>query len=184
MEKVEIKLSQFGLEDSDKRRYFIRRDGKVEVIKMMQNGIDKTAIKVTPLNNGYPVIWVAKNTKKDRTAIYVREMVAMAFHDYDKNDENQRIINIDFDKVNNNADNLKVVTPEEWKAHYMQSFSKMKGVDRSTNPPGSKISIKDAKKIKSYLQSGKIKVRDIAKEFNLSQGQIYRIKRGENWAKI
>ena len=91
MEKVEIKLSQFGLEDSDKRRYFVRRDGKVEVMKMMQNSIEKTAIKVTPLNNGYPVIWVTKNSQGIRTAVYVREMVAMAFHDYDKNDENQRL---------------------------------------------------------------------------------------------
>ena len=93
MEKVEILLSQFGLEDSDKRRYFIRRDGKVEVMKMMQNGIEKTAIKVGSLNNGYPVIWVTKNTKKERTSIYVRDIVAVAFHGNDKNDENQKLIN-------------------------------------------------------------------------------------------
>ena len=183
MEKVEIKLSQFGLEDSEKRRYFICRDGKVEVMKMMQNSIEKTAIKVTPLNNGYPVIWVTKNTKKDRTAIYVREMVAMAFHDYDKNDENQRLINIDFDKTNNNTENIKVVTPEEWKAHYMQSFSKMKDVDRSQNPPNSKLTIKQAKEIKKILKVSK-DMPKIAKKFGVSVGQLYRIKRGENWAKL
>ncbi len=183
MEKVEIKLSQFGLENSDKRRYFVRKDGKVEVIKMFQNGREKTAIKVTPLNNGYPVIWVTKNTNKDRTSVYVREMVAMAFHNYDKNDENQRLINIDFDKSNNNADNIKVVTPEEWKAHYMQSFSKMKGVDRSQNPPNSKLTIKQAKEIKKILEVSK-DMPKIAKKFGVSVGQLYRIKRGENWAKL
>lgn len=186
MEKVEIKLSQFGLEDSDKRRYFIRRDGKVEVMKMMQNGIEKTAIKVCSLNNGYPVIWVTKNTKKERTAIYVREMVAMAFCGYDlsdKSDKNQRIINIDFDKTNNNADNIKVVTQAEWRAHYEPTFRRMAGKDRSQNPPNCKLTLKEVQKIKDVLKISK-DIPKIEKRFKISVGQVYRIKRGENWAKI
>ena len=183
MEKVEIKLSQFGLEDSDKRRYFVRRDGKVEVMKMMQNSIEKTAIKVTPLNNGYPVIWVTKNSQGIRTAVYVREMVAMAFHDYDKNDENQRLINIDFDKTNNNADNIKVVTPEEWRLHYHSTFKRMKGVDRSQNPPNSKLTVDQAKEVKLILKVSK-NIPEIAKKFGISVGQVYRIKRGVNWKQI
>ena len=183
MEKVEIKLSQFGLEDSDKRRYFIRRDGKVEVMKMMHTGIEKTAIKVCSLNNGYPVIWVVKNSEGKRTSIYVRDIVAVAFHGYDKNDKNQRLINIDFDKSNNNSDNVKVVTPEEWKAYYMQSFSKMRGVDRSQNPPNSKLTVEQAKEVKLILKVSK-NIHQIAKKFGISVGQVYRIKRGENWAKL
>ena len=183
MEKVEIKLSQFGLEDSDKRKYFIRRDGKVEVMKMMQNGIEKTAMKVTPLNNGYPVIWVLKNSKGNRTAIYVREMVATAFHGYDKNDHNQKLINIDFDKTNNKLENIKVVSPEEWKNHYKSTFQKMKGVDRSQNPPNNKLTLNQVKKIKSILKDSK-DVPKVAEKFKISIGQVYRIKRGENWSKI
>ena len=183
MEKVEILLSQFGLEDSDKRRYFIRRDGKVEVMKMMHTGIEKTAIKVTPLNNGYPVIWVTKYSQGIRTAVYVREMVAMAFHGYDKNDKNQRLINVDFDKTNKNADNIKVVTQVEWRAHYEPTFRRMAGKDRSQNPPNCKLTMIEVQKIKDVLKISK-DIPKIAKRFKISVGQVYRIKRGENWAKI
>ena len=183
MEKVEILLSQFGLEDSDKRRYFIRRDGKVEVMKMMHTGIEKTAIKVCSLNNGYPVIWVVKNSEGKRTSIYVRDIVAVAFHGYDKNDENQKLINVDFDKANNNADNIKVVTQAEWRAHYEPTFRRMAGKDRSQNPPNCKLTLKEVQKIKDVLKISK-DIPKIAKRFKISVGQVYRIKRGENWAKI
>ncbi|WP_313373792.1 HNH endonuclease [Chishuiella sp.] len=183
MEKVEIKLSQFGLEDSEKRRYFVRKDGKVEVLKIKHNGMEKTMIKVTPLNNGYPVIWVVKDSKGNRTAIYVREMVATAFLGYDKNNDSQKLINIDFDKTNNKLENVKVVTPEEWKNHYKSTFQKMKGVDRSQNPPNNKLTLSQVKKIKALLKDSK-DIPKVAEKFKISIGQVYRIKRGENWSKI
>ena len=185
MEKVEIKLSQFGLEDSDKRRYFIREDGQVEVIKLNANG-DRTVLKTLSLNNGYPVIWVVKDGIRKRTAVYVREMVAMAFCGYDlnhKKDANQRIINVDYDKTNNSVDNIKVVTQEEWKAHYKENFARMRGVDRSHNPPNCKLSIDQAKEVKLILKVSK-NIPQIAKKFGISVGQVYRIKRGDNWANL
>ena len=49
---------------------------------------------------------------------------------------------------------------------------------------GHKLTVADVKDIKRKIKSGKILMKLIAKQHKISEMQLYRIKRGENWGEV
>lgn len=101
-----------------------------------------------------------------------------------KTDEDQNtVIHLDWNKSNNHVSNLKWVTKE---LAYKRMFHRIHEKRRNSKEKiitYSKLNEEDVFRIKSMLMRG-ITQNIIAKLFCVSEMQITRIKRGENWAHI
>jgi hypothetical protein len=97
------------------------------------------------------------------------------------------VIHKNFDKTNNHYSNLQYVNRKELTAHNLKNptviASKLKA---RLNPKCSKLSIGKVKMIKRKIfdPNRKTRMRLIAKQFGISEMQLYRIKSGENWGHI
>ncbi len=93
------------------------------------------------------------------------------------------VIHLDWNKSNNYHSNLEWVTKEE---AYKRMFNRIHEKRRNSKEKiitYSKLNTEDVLRIKSMLQRG-ITQNVIAKLFCVSEMQITRIKRGENWAHV
>ncbi|MBF0596725.1 HNH endonuclease signature motif containing protein [Faecalibacter rhinopitheci] len=164
----------------DKRSFLVSKTG---LVKKLYTGQDKYKILEGAINNGYRAIWVTKADGK-RTAKYVHKMVAETF--LPNIDNKEYVIHIDHEKLNNSIENLQWATLEEWKEHNKDLFRMMKGRSRLDSIPNSKLTENQVVRLKKKLMdpNRKTKIAALAKQFNISQGQVYRILRGENWSHI
>lgn len=163
-----------------KRSFLVSKNG---LVKKLYTGQDKYKILEGAINNGYRAIWVTKEDGK-RTAKYVHKMIAETF--LPNSDKKDYVIHLDHNKLNNEIENLKWADLEEWKEHNKDLFRMMKGRSRLDSIPNSKLSEKEVVRLKKKLldPNRKMKIATLAKQFNISQGQVYRILRGENWSHI
>lgn len=133
---------------------------------------------------------IAKNTK-DRTIHYhslIHRLVAEYFL---TGQLSQKTIvgHLDFDKLNNNVNNLKWMTPEENYAHQKNSpFVIEERERRIFNGPtisnNIKLTVTKVMLLKKMLNEGRKTVKQLAKQFKVSDMQIIRIRRGENWSTV
>ena len=91
-------------------------------------------------------------------------------------------------KENNHISNLKWATQREKELHQLKSPFFLEGVqkrrDRKT-VQGHKLSAEQVYKIKEILIDPKRpRMKNIAKDFGISEMQLYRIKSGENWGHV
>jgi HNH endonuclease len=106
-----------------------------------------------------------------------------------KTTANQTIVaHLDYDKLNNRASNLKWMTPAENIIH--QSNSPHVIADKVLRRTGAqnsgkitKLTVTKVMLLKKLLNEGK-SLKALAKQFKVSDTQILRIKRGENWGDI
>ena len=137
---------------------------------------------------------VRKNLlKKDeltRTTNYsklVHRMVAENFCKI-KSPQHSIVTHLDFDKLNNKAENLKWVTQKQStqlqrnNPTIIQSRINRIG-KRPLNSKVYKLNTRDVMGIKKKLLKGKL-IAHLAVEYGVTQTQILRIKRGENWVNI
>ncbi len=125
---------------------------------------------------GYDVFTVPKKNGKN-DLLYIHRMVAELFLENDKN--KPFVIHKDFNKKNNHISNLKFATKKELIAHNKNNPLRQK-------PSYSKLSDAKVKLLKRRIfdPNRKTRLRLIAKQFGISEMQLYRIKRGENWGHI
>ena len=95
---------------------------------------------------------------------------------------------LDYDKMNNKASNLKWMTPDENYKHQQSSpYVIAEKRDRVTiykdHPRGAKLTVDKVKELKKLIKEGK-KIKSLVKKFKITDTQILRIKRGENWAGV
>lgn len=119
---------------------------------------------------------------------YVHRLVGDAFlkrpsSDYDF------VIHLDYDKENNRVGNLKWATKSEMQQHQQHSPLVLKSREERKNrrpQKGHKLTATDVMRIKKMIFNPKRKTRMkiIAKQFNISEMQLYRIKNGENWGHV
>lgn len=98
------------------------------------------------------------------------------------------VAHLDYNKLNNLSTNLKWMTPDENYLHQQKSpFVIEEKNNRLTNPKfrpqNSKLTITKVMLLKKMLNEGK-PIRTLVKHFKITDTQILRIKRGENWANI
>ncbi len=127
---------------------------------------------------------------KERTINYhslVHRLVAVYFLAEPKADQTL-VAHLDHDKLNNRANNLKWMTPEENYEHQKNSPLVIleKSERRYRRKPGSgvnKLTVTKVMLLKKLLRQGK-PMKQLVKQFKVTDTQIYRIKRGENWGDI
>ncbi len=127
---------------------------------------------------------------KERTVNYhslIHRLVAKYF--LKKPTAKQTIVaHLDHNKLNNRAHNLKWMTPEENYEHqksspYVIKEKQERRYRRNTNSGVTKLTVTKVMLLKKMLKQGK-PMKQLVKQFKVTDTQIYRIKRGENWADI
>lgn len=127
---------------------------------------------------------------KERTINYhslVHRLVADHF--LKKPSAGQTIVaHLDYDKLNNKAKNLKWMTPEENYKHQQNSPHVIRDKQErrssySRNAGTAKLTVTKVMLLKKMLNQGK-PMKQLVKQFKITDTQIFRIKRGENWADI
>lgn len=133
---------------------------------------------------------LAQNTK-DRTIHYhslIHRLVAMYF--LPKPSSKKTIVaHLDFDKLNNSMQNLVWMTPEENYAHQAKSpYVLAEKNRRFVEGPGLsknfKLTVTKVMLLKKLLNEGRKTVKQLSKQFKVSDMQIIRIRRGENWISV
>lgn len=138
------------------------------------------------LVGGYPA-FRPKPFGKYKT-YYIHRLVAETFlekpseaHDY--------VIHLDFDKEHNRIPNLKWATKSEMQEHQQHSPLVIKSREERKNrkpQKGHKLTATDVMRIKKMIfnPNRKTRMKIIAKQFGISEMQLYRIKSGENWGHV
>jgi hypothetical protein len=109
--------------------------------------------------------------------LIVNQIVATAFIPNDDIDK-IKVINLDYDGLNNSVSNLRWATREEVWEHIQKNPT---FVPRTKGP---KLTVEKVRLIKRKIAEGKTKQSILAKQFGLSEMGIYRIKSGKNWRNV
>lgn len=127
---------------------------------------------------------------KDRTIHYhslIHRLVATYF--LKKPGAKQTVVgHIDHNKLNNKASNLKWMTPAENYEHQQHSphvikEKKLRKDRHNLNSKSTKLTVEKVMQIKKLLKQD-IPLRHLARKFGVTDTQIIRIKRGENWSNV
>ncbi|MBL4747100.1 MAG: HNH endonuclease [Flavobacteriaceae bacterium] len=151
--------------------------GRVKSRKVDQ---EEFALVKTNLTGGYKMFWIAKNGGK-RTSCYVHRAIAKAF--LENPEDKKYVTHLDFDKVNNESVNLKWLTRPEVAQHQKSNPLVIKA---SKVRKYSKLTEAKVKLIKRKINdpNRRTRMKMIAKQFGISEMQLYRIKSGENWGSV
>lgn len=151
--------------------------------------IKEATVELRKFKSSY-TIQLAKNTK-DRTIHYhslIHRLVAHYF--LPKRASAKTIVaHLDFDKLNNNVKNLVWMSPEENYAHqanspYVAAERQRRIADGPSVSKNFKLTVTKVMLLKKLLNQGKKTVKQLSKQFKVSDMQIIRIRRGENWTSI
>lgn len=139
------------------------------------------ALSRTSLIGGYDSFWIRKIGVKITTSAYIHRVVAEVF--CKKREDQKYVIHLDYDKLNNHADNLRWVNRAELNEHNKKNPIHKKRIGKRTTSKLTEGRVKLIKK-KIFDPNRKTRMRIIAKQFGISEMQLYRIKSGENWGDI
>lgn len=166
-----------------RKRYAVSNYGRVvSFTDSVQNG---NIVKGGSLR-GYNTLPLRPNGVSK--TFYVHKLVAEQFLDK-TGDDQQFVIHLDYNKSNNYIDNLKWANKQEMFAHQqlnpdvLEARKKQKG--RKTQE-GHKLTATQVMRLKKRIMdpNRKTRLKMIAKEFGISEMQLYRIKSGENWGHV
>ncbi|MDL5050158.1 HNH endonuclease [Oscillatoria amoena NRMC-F 0135] len=163
-----------GYKGGDGQRYAISNYGRIVAF---WNSHDTGYFMKHSYIKQYPGIQLRKSGKS--YGFLVHRLVAEYFCEK-PGTAHKFVIHLDHKKRNNYYRNLKWVTRDEKHAHmvkdpnYIQSKASFSG-------RGHKLTIDRVKLIKRKLAEGKTRMKIIAKQFGISEMQLYRIKSGKNW---
>ena len=97
------------------------------------------------------------------------------------------VIHRNHNKLDNNIKNLRWATLDEMIDHQQKSPAKLAYKEKqASRTEGLKLTASNVKKIKHILNNKKrdITIRKLAENYGVSEMTMYRIKSGENWARI
>jgi len=135
---------------------------------------------------GYPT-FVCRPFGKAKT-FYIHRLVAQYFLEKQDSEETY-IIHLDYNKGNNYVENLNWATKKQMEAHQQKSPHVLRSrEERKLRKPqkGQKLTSTDVIRIKKKIfdPNRRTRLKIIAKQFGISEMQLYRIKSGENWSHI
>jgi hypothetical protein len=182
------KWKEYQIEIPGKVRYAVSNYGR---IKSFVDTIESGRILKGAITEGFLFLRYTRqeNNKKKYFHHAIHKMVAELFIPK-QSDDQEYVLHLDYDKLNNQLYNLKWATYDEMRAHghkspaVKEAFKKFQ--ENNIKRDGRKLTSTQVMRIKLKMkrQAEKFSVRKTAKEFNVSEMQIYRIKWGENWGHI
>ncbi len=182
------KWQEFSLGYDSQKRYAISTYGRL--VSFMDKIKDGEILKGS-LTSGYNSFRyrIFANKKVINKNILLHRIVAEQFLPRE-NEEHKFVIHLDFDKNNNRIENLKWATKEQSELHnrknpdVIQAISNM--VDDIRKGKRNKLNPSKVLFIREKLDdpNRKTRMRILAKQFDVSEMQLYRIKRRENWGHV
>ncbi len=163
-----------GFKGGDGQRYAISNFGRIVAYWSRH---DNGYFLKTSYIKEYPSIQLKKDRKS--FGFLVHRLVAEYFCER-PSAGHKFVIHLDHKKENNYYRNLKWVTRDEKHAHMVVDPSYLKSKAKYSGR-GHKLTIDRVKLIKRKLEEGKTRMKIIAKQFGISEMQLYRIKSGKNW---
>ena len=178
-------------EDKLRYNYAVSNYGR---IVSYSDSLEKGRLLKGSLVDGYPVFrykqfYKSENgTRIKNKQIFIHKLVADSFRKRE-NDDQQFVIHLDYNKLNNHIDNLKWTSKREMELHQQTNPNVLLAREKrkETNPDkGHKLNATQVKRLKKKIFDPKRKTRlkILAKQFGISEMQLYRIKSGENWAHV
>ncbi|RXP59482.1 HNH endonuclease [Lutibacter sp. HS1-25] len=163
---------------SDDDEYLVSNFGRIQRKKTFE---DNWELSKTSLIGGYVTFWIRRKKSKSTSSYYVHRVVASVFCERPNNEK--YVIHLDFDKENNKASNLKWVNKAEMFLHHKKNPKKIARIGQVTYSKLTEGRVRLIKK-KIFDPNRKTRMRLIAKQFGISEMQLYRIKSGENWGHV
>lgn len=158
-----------------KKRYAISNFGRIaSFIEEIEEGI----VLKTRLTQRYPSITIKIAGKN--VNYYIHRLVAEHFA-RQPSPKHNFVIHLDHKKENNHYANLKWVTHEQQIEHAKKDPA---FIAQLTPYQGKKLNADRVKVIKRKLANGRTRMKILAKQFGISEMQLYRIKSGENWSHV
>jgi hypothetical protein len=165
-----------------KKSYKISNYGRILVYSDTDDENNETEEKLIKLSsiNGYTTIPLKQKRNNKSTSRYVHKLVAEHF--LEKGD-GIYVIHLNYDKEDNRVVNLKWATKKEKEKH---QFSNPAFINQPRRVRYSKLTENHVRLIKRKINdpNRKTRLKMIAKQFGISEMQLYRIKSGENWGHI
>ncbi|MFT4018748.1 MAG: NUMOD4 domain-containing protein [Agriterribacter sp.] len=136
------------------------------------------------LTTGYRSLNLHRPNNKG--TIYIHREIARIFCKK-PSPKHQYVIHINYNKTDNKASNLKWATPGEVSSHQQKSPAKIAYKKVQANrSSGLKLKASQVSIIKKAITDPKRKLtyKQLAEKYKVSEMTLYRIKSGENWARV
>ncbi|MBD0331657.1 MAG: hypothetical protein ICV66_03300 [Chitinophagaceae bacterium] len=136
------------------------------------------------LTTGYTTLNLHRPGRKG--TLYIHREVAKLFVPR-SSAKHKFVIHKNHDKLYNSAKNLKWATQEQMVEHQQKSPAKLAYKEQQANRKiGLKLTASQVKTIKRQLTDERrsLTIRQLADKYDVSEMTMYRIKSGENWARI
>ncbi|MBK5209887.1 MAG: HNH endonuclease [Flavobacteriaceae bacterium] len=163
---------------SDDDEYAVSNYGRIKKKKVYD---ENWRLSPVSLVSGYESFGIVKKGKLSKSSYYVHKAVAILYAE--KREDQNFVIHLDFDKLNNQASNLKWVNKTEMFLHHKKNPKKIARIGKVTSSKLSEGRVRMIKK-KVLDPNRRTRMRLIAKQFGISEMQLYRIKSGENWSHV
>ena len=157
--------------------YMVSNYGRVISLKTGKPHLIKPNV-----TRGFPVVTGIRCDDGKSRSFYIHHAVAELFLP-PRREDHKRIIHLDYDKTNNVFTNLKWVTMEEWWVHFNKNPKVIKAKERKRY---AKLNEKKVAILKKKLldPNRKTRIKMLAKQFGISEMQVWRIQSGENWGHV
>lgn len=184
------KFKEIKTVDKLKSRYAISNHGRM--ITFSKSFLDGQLAKVT-ICDGYPMLRFQFYKKKKEKTLYVNLIPHRLVAEYyipNNNPEKTFVLHLDFDKKNNHVSNLKWVTKKELYEFHKKNpnviAANKRAFETNMRLKKNKLTENKVKVIKRLIFNPKRRTRMkiIARQFGISEMQLYRIKRRENWKHV
>lgn len=148
----------------------------------------------TGLIDGYPAFSYRKGADEDYVegnvpSRFIHKLVALHFLEPAPTSDHQYVLHLDYDKLNNKVYNLKHATKAEVEEHLKRNPNYIESRRTQKFHPerySTKLTTTDVIRMKKKIfdPNRKTRLKLIAKQFGISEMQLYRIKSGENWQHV
>lgn len=177
------------LEAPLQKRYAVSNYGR---LMSFTDSMDDGSIIKGGRSEGYVTLrYKFKEEDKWRSkSFFVAKLVAENFIPNDDPEHKTYVLHLDYQRDNDRATNLKWATKEEMIEHSKKSphviSARQRTIDHNIKSDGMKLTTTQVIRLKKELvnPNRKTRLKMLAKQFNISEMQLYRIKRGENWGHI
>lgn len=136
------------------------------------------------LTSGYRTLNL--HVENGNGTIYIHREVARLFCPK-RSPKAKFVIHVNHKKSDNNAKNLRWATQDEVSSHQQKSPEKIAYKKKQANrTQGLKLSASQVRTIKESINNPKRKLtyKQMAQKYNVSEMTLYRIRSGENWARV
>ncbi len=175
----EWKLIEFDEKISEKEKFKISNYGRLLNCKGEKEFLVKPSF-----TNGYQSLALRLKKTGRTTSRYVHKIVAQHFLEQK---DAIYVIHLNYNKKDNRVTNLKWATKKQKEIHQFSNPEfKIRARQKTGRVTNSKLTETRVKLIKRKLNdpNRRTRLKMIAKQFGISEMQLWRIKSGENWGYV